>query len=67
VLRVAIGLDRRHERRVAAVRAAADGGTLVIRALAADGADISLEVFAAGERKALLERVLDCDVEVVAG
>jgi exopolyphosphatase/guanosine-5'-triphosphate,3'-diphosphate pyrophosphatase len=67
VLRVAIGLDRRHERRVAGVRAAADGGTLVIRALAADGADIGLEVFAAGERKALLERVLDCDVEVVAG
>ena len=45
----------------------ADAGTLVIRALAADGADIGLEVFAAGERKALLERVLDRDVEVVAG
>ena len=67
VLRVAIGLDRRHEGRVAGVRAAADSGALVIRALAADGADIGLEVFAAGERTALLGRVLDRDVEVVAG
>ena len=67
VLRVAIGLDRRHEGRVAGVRAATDSDSLVIRALAADGADIGLEVFSAGERKALLERVLDRDVELIAG
>ncbi len=68
VLRVAIGLDRRHEGRVADVDAvAADSGPLVITATAADGLDIGLEVFAAGERSALLERVLERDVSIVAG
>ena len=67
VLRVAIGLDRRHEGRVADVNAAAaDSGPLVITAIAADGRDIGLEVFAAGERSALLERVLERDVSIVA-
>jgi exopolyphosphatase/guanosine-5'-triphosphate,3'-diphosphate pyrophosphatase len=68
VLRVAIGLDRRHEGRVADVNAVAtDSGPLVITATAADGLDIGLEVFAAGERSALLERVLERDVSIVAG
>jgi exopolyphosphatase/guanosine-5'-triphosphate,3'-diphosphate pyrophosphatase len=67
VLRVAIGLDRRHEQRVAGVRVEAGSDTLVIRALAADGGDLGLEVFAAAERTALLARVLERDVEVVAG
>ena len=68
VLRVAIGLDRRHDGRVAAVDAAAgDASQLVITAIAADGTDIGLEVFAAGERSALLERVLGRGVDVVAG
>ena len=68
VLRVAIGLDRRHEGRVADVRTASvDGDRLTITALSAEDDDIGLEVFAAGERSALLERVLERDVEVVAG
>ena len=68
VLRLAIGLDRRHDGRVGGVRAEInDAGTLVVTALAAGGGDIDLEVFAAGERSALLGRVLDRDVEVVAG
>ena len=68
VLRVAIGLDRRHEGRVADVNAvAADTDPLVITATAADGLDIGLEVFAASERSALLERVLERDVSIVAG
>ncbi len=68
VLRVAIGLDRRHEGRVAGVGAEmTDGGSLVIRAVPTDGCDIGLEVFAAGERSALLQRVLERDVAVVAG
>ncbi len=68
VLRLAIGLDRRHDGRVGGVRADIDdSGTLVVTALAAGGGDIDLEVFAADERSALLGRVLDCDVEVVAG
>jgi exopolyphosphatase/guanosine-5'-triphosphate,3'-diphosphate pyrophosphatase len=68
VLRVAIGLDRRHDGRVAGVRAAAsDGDRLTVAASPADGSDIGLELFAAQERSALLARVLDRDVEVVAG
>jgi exopolyphosphatase / guanosine-5'-triphosphate,3'-diphosphate pyrophosphatase len=68
VLRVAIGLDRRHEGRVGSVGAVTqDTGRLVITAIAADGSDIDLEVFAAGERSALLERVLERDVSIVAG
>jgi exopolyphosphatase / guanosine-5'-triphosphate,3'-diphosphate pyrophosphatase len=68
VLRVAIGLDRRHEGRVVAVRCPPDGdGPLTISALAADGCDIGLELYAAQERTSLLERVLDRDVQVLAG
>jgi exopolyphosphatase/guanosine-5'-triphosphate,3'-diphosphate pyrophosphatase len=68
VLRIAIGLDRRHEARVAGVSVAGDGeGLLSITALSADGCDIALEVYAARERTSLLERVLGRDVEVVAG
>jgi exopolyphosphatase/guanosine-5'-triphosphate,3'-diphosphate pyrophosphatase len=67
VLRVAIGLDRRHEGRVAGVRITENGdGPLTIAALAADGCDIGLELYAAQERTSLLERVLDREVEVVA-
>jgi exopolyphosphatase/guanosine-5'-triphosphate,3'-diphosphate pyrophosphatase len=68
VLRVAIGLDRRHEGRVAGVRATGDGeGSLTISAVAADGCDIGLELYAAQERTSLLSRVIARDVEVVAG
>ena len=68
VLRVAIGLDRRHDGRVGDLKVAAmDGGPLVVTAIPADGNDIGLEVFAARERSSLLARVLERDVEVVAG
>jgi exopolyphosphatase / guanosine-5'-triphosphate,3'-diphosphate pyrophosphatase len=67
VLRVAIGLDRRHEGRVRGVRVGSDGDALVVSALAADGHDIALEVFAAGERSGLLGKVLERPIEVVAG
>ena len=42
-------------------------GPLTIRALAADSCDIGLELYAAQERTSLLERVLDRDVQVLAG
>lgn len=66
VLRVAIALDRSHSGAVAEVHARREGNKLVIEAVPLDGADISLELFAANERTALLERTLDLDAEVVA-
>lgn len=86
VLRIAIGLDRRHEGRVVDVKVMAATGdarssersrgrtdgrsgnssaTLTIGVVAAPGAEIGLELFAADERKGLLERVLGRPVELV--
>ncbi len=64
VLRVAIGLDRCHERRVAGLRVEVrdDRVTIEVRP---DGADIALEIYAANERKALLEQVLGRRVELM--
>jgi len=75
VLRVAIGLDRRHEQRVTGVRVRRGGGdddddVLRIVALPAGpspGAEeLSLELFAADERKGLLEQVLGRPVALEA-
>ena len=70
VLRVAIGLDRRHEGRVAGVKVEhaidGDGEALTISAVPAPGTEIGLELFAADERKGLLERVLGRSVEIVS-
>ena len=65
ILRVAIGLDRTHGARVRSVRAHVHRRTLVIEVEAADGADISLELYTANERRELLEAVLDRRVSVV--
>jgi exopolyphosphatase/guanosine-5'-triphosphate,3'-diphosphate pyrophosphatase len=65
ILRVAIGLDRRHDRRVGAVRTRQRGGLLTIEALPGADADLSLELYAANDRKALLEEVLGLRVQVV--
>ena len=59
ILRVAIGLDRSHRGRVASVRVEVHPKRVVVLADAEPGADIGLELYAANERKALLERVLD--------
>jgi exopolyphosphatase/guanosine-5'-triphosphate,3'-diphosphate pyrophosphatase len=68
ILRVAIGLDRGHEGRVTAVGVRLDGPGVVIEAAAAPGhdGDLGLELYAAGERRALLEDVLGQGVTVVA-
>jgi hypothetical protein len=63
---VAIGLDRSYDGRVVGVRAAARGRRLLIEAVAREGADISLEVYIAHERSALLESVLERRVDVLA-
>jgi exopolyphosphatase/guanosine-5'-triphosphate,3'-diphosphate pyrophosphatase len=71
LLRVAIALDRTHAGLVTALRArrsdpdAGDAGTVVLEVSGEPGADLSLEVFTALERKGLLEEVLGCAVAVV--
>ncbi len=66
LLRVAVGLDRNHGARVAEVGARTDRGRLVVEAVPADGQDVSLELYAANARSALLSEALDMPVEVVA-
>ena len=58
LLRIAIGLDRGHASRVTDVRARVLGDRIEIGLVAAPGADIGLEVYAADERRGLLETVL---------
>lgn len=67
ILRVAIGLDRSHDRRVTSVEVRHEDSTLTLVAHAPAASDISLEVYAASERRDLLESVLGLGVEVVAG
>jgi exopolyphosphatase/guanosine-5'-triphosphate,3'-diphosphate pyrophosphatase len=67
ILLVAIGFDRSHEARARAVRVTRKGTGLVLTALAAPGADLSLELYAAGERKQLLEDALGVRVDLEAG
>ena len=66
LLRVAIGLDRNHAARVAEVTVDDRGEDgLVIEPVAQDGADISLELYAANARKELVESVFGVPVAVV--
>lgn len=62
ILRIAIGLDRSHARRVTATRCTMDEGRVVIELVPADGADVELELFAADQRRDLLEEVLGVPV-----
>ena len=64
---MAIGLDRSHDGRVTGVTARRSGQVLVIEAEAAPDADVSLELYAANDRRALLEDALGLAVEVIAG
>ena len=66
ILRVAIGLDRTHGARVRDLTAHVARRTLLVEAEPAPGADISLELYTANERRGLLEAVLDRRVSVVA-
>jgi exopolyphosphatase/guanosine-5'-triphosphate,3'-diphosphate pyrophosphatase len=67
LLRIAIGLDRNHAARVAAVEVRDGGGLLTVVAHPASDQDIGLEVYAATTRRELLERALGVRVEVVEG
>lgn len=67
ILRVAIGLDRSHRRLVESVRAEIQPRRIVVLATPLPGADIGLELYAANERKDLLERVTGRRVELLPG
>jgi exopolyphosphatase/guanosine-5'-triphosphate,3'-diphosphate pyrophosphatase len=64
ILRVAIGFDRSHEGRVRSVEVALRRGKLVVRPVPAGDADLSLERYAADQRKDLLEAVLGLPVTI---
>jgi exopolyphosphatase/guanosine-5'-triphosphate,3'-diphosphate pyrophosphatase len=64
LLRVAIGLDRSHEGRVASITVERDKSLLRIGLVAADHVHVDLELYAARERRALLQDVLGLDVVI---
>jgi exopolyphosphatase/guanosine-5'-triphosphate,3'-diphosphate pyrophosphatase len=66
LLRVAIGLDRRHEARVASLTAQDRPPRLIIEVTPEPGTDIALELYAANERKQLLEDVFERRIDIVA-
>ena len=66
MLRLAIGLDRRHAGVVQTMRVSVTDQMMTIEPLARDGADLDLEIYAARERSHLLASALDVDIEVVA-
>lgn len=63
ILRVAIGLNRPRSVHVEGIACTETGGRLTLHVRAPKGQDLSLGVYTAGERKHLLESVLDCPVE----
>ena len=66
ILRVAIGLDRGHSKRVESVRVVSDVDRLVVEAHGRERADVALEVYTAHERSGLLAEVFGLDVDVIA-
>jgi exopolyphosphatase/guanosine-5'-triphosphate,3'-diphosphate pyrophosphatase len=64
ILRVAIGLDRSHARKVHGVGVARRGEHIVLELLSAPGAELGLERYSADQRKDLLVEVLGRPVEL---
>ncbi len=67
LVRVAIGLDRSHDGRVSSISAGSSNGSLEFVAHADSGTDLSLELYAANDRRGLLESVLGRPISIVAG
>lgn len=65
ILRVAIGLDRSHDGRVAEIGVTTDDRRLTIAVIPVAGADITLEIYAATERSDLLAEVTGRQVEII--
>jgi len=66
VLRIAIGLDRSHDGRVRGLQIHTGRSKLTIGVVPVDGTDLSLELYAAGERRGLLEAVVGRTIELEA-
>lgn len=64
IVRVAIGLDRSHDGRVRDLRTTIAKKTVTITAVTAEPTDLSLELYAAMERRDLLEDVLGRSVTI---
>ncbi|MFM7537930.1 MAG: Ppx/GppA phosphatase family protein [Acidimicrobiales bacterium] len=67
LLRVAIGLDRSHENLIAGLTAYDDGEELVVEVTPAGALDVSLELYAASERRSLLEDALGRRIRLTVG
>lgn len=66
LLRVAIGMDRNHDRAVERVVVKDEGAVVRIELVGAPDADLSLEVHSASQRSELLAELLDAMVEIEA-
>jgi exopolyphosphatase/guanosine-5'-triphosphate,3'-diphosphate pyrophosphatase len=66
LLRVAIALDRTHDGLVDDVTCTDDDGLVIVELTPSNGADLTLELYTADDRKGLLEEVLGRPVEVRA-
>ena len=64
LLRVAIGLDRRHAASVRSVRVFIDDGRVRIEPVAEPGVDLDVEIYAARERARLLADGLGAEVRI---
>ena len=64
ILRIAIGLDRSHARRVNGIRVEREPGQLTIQLEALPGADVDLERYSADQRKDLLVEVLGVPIRI---
>ena len=64
MLRIAIGLDRRHAASVRLVRAIVDDDTLIIEPVGHTDEDLDLEIYAARERVELLADALGVEVRI---
>ncbi len=64
LLRIAIGLDRRHSQLIESVQVAITDDDIVITPAAEPDVDLELEVFSARERSHLLGQALDRDVTI---
>ncbi len=64
MLRIAIGLDRRHAASVSSLRVFVDDDRLEIEPLASDGSDLEVEIYAASERSPLLASAFGVEVVV---
>ena len=64
MLRVAIGLDRSHSASVSSIRVFLEDGQVEIEPIAAPGADLDVEIYAAAERSKLMAEAFGVEIIV---